>query len=226
MSVENLYATVEELAPRAPGVITKDEAGEITDEGRAAGESLLEAISRAIDSKTRRHPGAFMASPESPTERVVYGNGKSCLEIPEHVPGSVGPTVTTIAGITPPKFVEYRATLCITDDVGVMLRSESWRDGVPYRVTARWGYPATPADIREGCLVWAAIRARLNAGDMSGAVTTITRDGATLQRDDVPPAVNDLIKPYVLPERENDDDQQGIVETGHLRDSDVNPWRW
>jgi hypothetical protein len=221
---ENLYATVEDLAPRAPAVIVKDDTGAITDESRAAGETLLEAISRAIDSKTRRHAGAFMPSPDTATEQVVYGNNKSCLEIPTHVIGTVDPTVTTIQGLIAPKFAEYRGLLCITDDAGVMIRTSVWREGVPYRITARWGYATTPADIREACLVWAAIRARLNAGDISGAVTTIVRDGATLMRDELPPAVKDLLAPYVLPEREEEDDRAGLAEFGDVRSTDDYPY--
>jgi hypothetical protein len=224
MPVANLYATVEDLSQRAPAIIVKDEAGEITDESRTAGESLLEAISRAIDSKTRRTPGAFSPSPNEPTAHVVYGNNKSCLEIPAHIKGTVNTTVTTIAGVSAPHCVEHRGLLCIVDTSGVMLRNARWREGVPYTITARWGYQGVPADIREACLVWAAIRARLNAGDMSGAVTTITRDGSTLMRDDVPPSVKDLIAPYILPERETEDDGAGLVEMGDIKSSDDHPF--
>jgi hypothetical protein len=220
----DLYATAEALSARVPTQFADGTTGALDEEKRDTAESLLEAISRAIDSKTRRHPGAFSQSPTNPTERVVYGNNKSCLEIPEHVAGSVDPTVTTIQGVTAPQFVEHRANLCIVDSTGVMLRTSVWREGVPYTITARWGYASTPADIREACLVWASLRARLNAGDVSGVVTTITRDGASLQRDDIPPTVNDLIKPYVLPEREDDTDGQGIVEYGDIKSSDYNPF--
>jgi hypothetical protein len=159
-------------------------------------------------------------SPEEPTTRVLYGNNKSCLDLPEYIHGSVDPTVTTITGLTAPTVAEYRGRLCIVDSRGVLQRLEVWRDDVPYTIKARWGYAATPADIREACLIFASLRARLNAGDVSGVVTTITRDGAQLQRDDIPPVVRDLLKPYVLPEREDEGDGQGIVGFGSLRSSD------
>lgn len=223
MAAENLYASASELAKRVPSLIAS-ETGELDPAKADDAEALLEAISRAIDSKTRRQPGAFSPAAEEPSERVIYGNGKTCLEIPEHVAGTVNETVTTISGISAPKFVEHRQTLCITDSRGVMTRRESWREGVPYTITARWGYAQTPGDIREACLIWAMQRARMNSGDVSGVVTTITRDGATLMRDDVPPVVNDLIKPYIQPESADEDDRSGIVEFSSLRDSDSNPW--
>jgi hypothetical protein len=223
MPVANLYATVEDLSQRAPAIFGQT-VGEITDEQRASAESLLEAISRAIDSKTRRHAGAFSPSPDTATALVVYGNNKSCLEIPAHIKGTVNTTVTTIAGVAAPHCVEHRGLLCIVDSLGVMLRNARWREGVPYTIQARWGYDSTPADIREACLLEAARRARLNSGDIAGMVTTITRDGSTLQRDDFPPAFNNLIAPYILPERENEDDQAGIVETGDIRSSDDHPY--
>jgi hypothetical protein len=58
---------------------------------------------------------------------------------------------------------------------------------------------------------------------MSGAVTTITRDGATLMRDAVPDAVKDLLIPYTLPEFEDEKDQL-LIETGDIRSSDDNPF--
>src|SRR5581483_4364846 len=30
-----------------------------------------------------------------------------------------------------------------------------WQSGVQYRVTARWGYEATPSDVTEACRQWA-----------------------------------------------------------------------
>lgn len=220
MPVENLYATVEQLAPRAPSIITKDDAGEITDEARAAGELLLEAISRAIDSKTRRRPGAFSPAASEPSARVFYGNGKACLEVEPFVAGSVNPVVVVPAGFTAPKFVELKGLLCQASAAGVLDRSGRWLDTVPYTITARWGYAATPPDIREAALVWCALRAKVNAGDITGLVSSITRDGNTLMRDEVPPSVRDLLAPYVLPERLDQDDQQGIVEMGDITSSD------
>lgn len=221
MSVANLYATADQLAARVP-TIFGESTDERTPEQTAAAELLLEAISRAIDSATKREPGAFSPAADDPSERVIYGNGKSCLDIPEHIKGSVDPAVATISGMTAPKFTEFRAMLCITDDRGVMLRNEVWREGVPFTITARWGYEATPANVREACLIWAAQRARMNSGDVAGMVTSIARDGATIQRDDIPPVVRDMLKPFILPETE--EDNSGRVETGVIRSSDYYPW--
>jgi hypothetical protein len=215
--VADLYATPDQLAARVPSQFGAS-AEERTDEQQAAAESLLEAISRAIDSVTKRTAGAFTPSPTEPSARVIYGNGKSCLEMPEHIPETVRPTITTIQGETPPKFAEYRGMLCVTDSRGVLSRRDVWPEGVPFTVTARWGYPQTPADIREACLVWAAQRARMNSGDTAGMVTSIARDGATIQRDDIPPVVRELLKPFVLAETE--EDNSGTVEFGALRSSD------
>lgn len=217
MPVVNLYASVDQLAARVP-TLFGESAEERTPAQQEAAELLLESISRAIDTETKREPGAFMPASATATARAIYGNGKSCLEIPEHIPATVNPTVTTIAGETAPKFAEYRGMLCVTDERGVLSRSDVWREGVPYTITARWGYPATPADIREYCLIWARQRALLNSGDMQGMVTQITRDGATLSRDDVPPVVRNGLKPWTLPETE--EDNSGRVEFGTLRSSD------
>jgi hypothetical protein len=221
MSVTNLYASVDQLAARVPTQF-RATADDRTDEQTTAAENLLEAISRAIDSVTRREAGAFSPAATTPSAKVIYGNGKACLDVPAHIPTTVNPTITTISGVTPPKFAEYRGMLCITDDSGVLLRHEVWREGVPFTITARWGYQVTPADIREACLVWAAQRARMNSGDMAGMVTQITRDGATIQRDDIPPVVRDLLKTFILPETE--DDHSGRVEFGTVRNSDFYNW--
>lgn len=221
MSVSNLYATVDELAARVPTLFGAT-ADDRTDEQTDAAEKLLESISRAIDSLTRREAGAFSPAASDPSSKVIYGNGKSCLDVPAHIPATINSTITTIQGVTPPKFAEYRGMLCITDTAGVLLRHEVWREGVPYTISARWGYATTPADIREACLVWAAQRARMNSGDMAGMVTSIARDGATIQRDDIPPVVRDLLKPFVLPETE--EDHSGRVEFGTVRSSDFYNW--
>lgn len=217
MPVTDLYATVDQLAARVPTLFGKT-VDRRADEQTIAAETLLESISRAIDSRTLREPGAFSPSPEEATSRTVYGNSKSCLEIPAHIHGTVNSTVVTVASETAPAFREVRGLLCIADARGVLQRDEVWREGVPYTITARWGYASIPADIREACLAWAAQRGRMNSGDMSGMVTQIQRDGATLLRDDVPPIVRDLLKPFVLPETE--DDHSGRVEFGTLRNSD------
>lgn len=57
---------------------------------RCAGvSSLLEAISRAIDSWTKREPGEFSPSPAEASERTIYGNGENYLAVPEHITGTV-----------------------------------------------------------------------------------------------------------------------------------------
>jgi len=77
----NLYAASTDLAARAPGIMPLNPDGTLPAASQAAGDALIEAISRAIDSKTRRKPGAFMPSPSSPSPLVVYGDNKYCLEL-------------------------------------------------------------------------------------------------------------------------------------------------
>ncbi|MDQ3651511.1 MAG: hypothetical protein M3458_14805 [Acidobacteriota bacterium] len=181
--------------------------------------ALLTSASRAIDGVTKREENAFAASPALPTPKVVYGSGETCLVIPEHVKNSIT-TITTVTGLTAPAFAEYHGRLCVVDSRGVFLRSDVWQDGVPYTITARWGFASIPADINQACLKLVDFWWKTKSGALSGTIGNITQDGRLFVRDDFPASVMRLLAPYVLQEREND--RAGLVEFGDLQTDEFN----
>lgn len=86
--------------------------------------------------------------------RTVYGNGLQTLLLPPHVDGSVT-LVETLSGYTVPDYIEQDGALVLTDSTGVILSpyryglvysygsSLVWAPGVPYTVTADFGWSAT-----------------------------------------------------------------------------------
>lgn len=95
--------------------------------------------------------------------RVVYGDGTDYLVPPAFVAGSVT-AVTTLAGYTVPSYIVTEGMLVVTSLAGVVgsvfnypslanwRGVGGWLAGVPYTVSATYGYSAVPADIKECCL--------------------------------------------------------------------------
>jgi hypothetical protein len=91
---------------------------------------------------------------------VVYGDDTAVLIPPAFVPGSVT-LVSAPAAYSVPSYVETSGRL-VTVDSGGVLQSPfyrngwrypySWQAGVPYTVSASYGWGAAPADIKQACL--------------------------------------------------------------------------
>jgi hypothetical protein len=87
------------------------------------------------------------------TTAIVYGTGTQVLPLPPLTAGSVT-SVTTLSGYTVPDYIEQDGALVITDSTGVVSRMYNaglayaygstvvWSYGVPYTVSATFGWPA------------------------------------------------------------------------------------
>lgn len=89
---------------------------------------------------------------------VVYGSGTRRLLLPVYTAGSVT-EVATLDGYTVPDYIEQDGYLITTDSTGIIApdyplyrsayynwtvsNSGLWQDGLPYTVTAAFGWPAT-----------------------------------------------------------------------------------
>lgn len=116
-------------------------------------DDLIEMASRYFDLLCSVAPGYFEAAGATATARTFYGNGTNFLRLDRYVPGSLNATLAYPSGYTALDYAERDGYLVITDSTGV-LSSRSltfcngWYCGVPIVVTAKWGFEATPADVK------------------------------------------------------------------------------
>lgn len=187
----------------------------LTTDAKAGFKRAVTAASRAIDSYTKRAVDAFAASPEDGTEEVIYGTGEQSLDIGAFVAKSV--TGVVDANGNPVSVVEHKGALRITDASG-RLTGRRFEQGAPYRVTARYGYAETPADITEACLQLATRWWKGKDESFSGVIGNINRDSTIVERS-YPAAVKELLAPYVLEDTaEKSDDAE--IQVGSLNQSD------
>lgn len=124
-------------------------------------DDLIEMASRYFDLLCGVEPGYFEAASGSATARTFYGNGSNFLRLDRYVPGTLNATLTYPEGYTALDYVERDGYLVITDSTGV-LSSRSltfcngWYCGVPIVVIAKWGFEATPADVKLAVIEMAA----------------------------------------------------------------------
>lgn len=124
-------------------------------------DDLIEMASRYFDLVCGVQPEYFEAAGAAATARTFYGDGTSFLRLDRYVPGSLNTTLTYPTGYTALDYVERDGYLVITDSTGV-LSSRSltfyngWYSGVPITVTAKWGFEATPADVKLAVIELAA----------------------------------------------------------------------
>lgn len=121
--------------------------------------NLIEQASRYFDLVAGVKPEFFEPASATATARTFYGDGTNFLRLDKYVAGSLNPTITVPSGYTAPTFIERDGYLVLTtEDVGAIVsslppypswwRTTSWWHGLPIIVTARWGYAATPADVK------------------------------------------------------------------------------
>jgi hypothetical protein len=196
-----------------------------SDEDKATLAGMITRASRTLDIRTRREENAFAPAPEESAERTFYGEDSAVLRVSEFVAGSIE-SATGPSGRTPPAYVEFRRLKIVglhsaTSDK-ILTPRVVWERGVPYVVTARWGFQATPGPIVEG--TYQLVRAwwREQGGDLSGAVGDVNQFRQTERG--FPKAVDDLIQPFVLDE-EIAEEEEGTIERGSLFDADTNPTR-
>ncbi|MBS1797456.1 MAG: hypothetical protein JSS81_26775 [Acidobacteria bacterium] len=118
---------------------------------------ILDGVCAFADSYCRRAPGYFNPSPADPSVRRVRGEGMRFLRLPVHVAGSV--SLVTFDGQTIDTADYYESDkngwLYLENNGFGLERTffaaceNRWIPEGLYKVTARWGYPATPADLEE-----------------------------------------------------------------------------
>jgi len=132
--------------------------------------NMLLRSSRIFDMVAQRAPGYFKATDGSSTQAVVAGDGTNYLRLPVYVAGSLT-QVTVPSGYQVPNYSE------VTDELGQqwLIRSDAsglrapyypydyyegpvsaplglgkgFPQGLPITITAKWGFAATPEDVKE-----------------------------------------------------------------------------
>ena len=167
-----------------------------TDEDKAKLANVITRSSRRIDDYVT--DGAvenyFAPSPAAPTPRIIRGDGNSYLSLPEFVAGSVT-TVTAPAGFTVHEYDEVSGRLIIKNSAGALTRYRVWVDGMPYTVTARYGFAATPGAVTEACLMIVVRTYRSSDEAFSGVIGNINRDNQIIERA-LPAAAQEMLDVY------------------------------
>ena len=148
---------------------------------------ILTAGSVFVDSYCRRAPGFFSPAAAEATEKRVRGEGLNFLRLPAHVFGSVGSVTLNGSTIEAGSYYESdkNGWLYFEDSLfgleSSFYEDEScrvWRDGRVYKVTAKWGYQATPPDLSE------AVRIAVTRvwETQKGTLGQITPNGFVIER--------------------------------------------
>ena len=216
------YGTVDALIT---GFLPSANAGD-----RDALAGMLTAAYRAIDSRTRRQPLAFIPAPEQATEQTFYGTDSPVLLLPDFVADSIS-SVTGPAGYMPPTWVvwqrrdettgAYRRGIHTAMTGGILTPRFTWKKGVPFKVTAHWGFVATPPEITQGGYLLVRHWWTQGPGNLSGPTGDLR---PYAQERGFPKMVDELIAPYVLPDAIAEE-ESGEIERGELLDADTYPWR-
>jgi len=189
--------------------------------------SMITRASRAIDTRTRRPIDAFAPASATPTAAIFHGDNQAVLLLPEFVTGSVA-SVTAPTDYLPEGHREFRRREVSTGALRVGLHTATsdgiltprvvWTRGVPYTVTARWGFAATPAEITEACLQLVRHWWRQQQGEISGPIGDVEKNRSGDQSG-FPRGVVELLAPYVLDDVA-EDSEAGTIERGDLLNSD------
>lgn len=140
------YATVEQLRTYLKQVPSSQASDELL-------QAVLDRATAIIDGELGMHFGTAAAG-----TFTVYGDGTGYLAPPAFVAGSVT-LVSSPSGVPVPDYVERDGLLVVTDGSGLIQTDAhrgspfwGWASGVPYVVSATFGYATVPADIVEACL--------------------------------------------------------------------------
>ncbi|MET0646977.1 MAG: hypothetical protein ABW208_10180 [Pyrinomonadaceae bacterium] len=193
-----------------------------SDEDKATLAGMITRASRTLDGRTRREENAFAPAPAEAAGRVFYGEGSAVLRISEYVAGSID-SVTGPASSLPEGYVEFRRAkitgLHTATTQKILTPRVAWERGVPYTVTARFGFEATPGAVVEATNQLVRAWWRQQAGETFGAVGDV---GQRPQPErGIPKLVDELIAPYVLDDVVAEEDE-GTIERGSLFDADTN----
>lgn len=131
------------------------------------------------------------------TPQTFYSDGGNMLALPPYVSGSLNTTIGLPDGYSAQTFIERDGYLVRADTNGVVFSGFNplyggWYQGVPMTITAKWGYAATPADVK-----MAVIELAINVfreTDPAGLRLT-NLDGSAL-RETMPPRVDEIARRY------------------------------
>lgn len=135
------------------------------------------------------------------TERVFYGDGSSFLKLDPFVPGTLDPDIAVPAGHTAPDFIERDGYLVLSSSGSLthrfapfpsFWRGGGWFTGLPITVTAKWGYEATPADVKHAVIELAANLWR----ETDPALVKLTDIDNQPLRENLPPRVREIARRY------------------------------
>lgn len=189
------YCTKEEVRRRAHGGSGSGGTATTTALSDAELDALIEQASRVFDLECGVDPGHFEPASSTATERTFYGDETGWLRLDPYVAGSLSATITMPDGYTVPEFVERNGYLVRSGSsvlVDTRYAADPWPIGVPVTVTARWGYAATPADVK-----MAIIEFVLNLWRETDPVNVklVSLEGQPL-REKMPPRVAMIAKRY------------------------------
>jgi hypothetical protein len=166
------YATLAQFKTRLAHNINPDADTELGD--------ILEAASRAVDDYLEVRSGYFYP-PSGNTSKQILGDGSSYISLPMPLSGSV--TVTAPSGYTVPDIdVTEEQRLITLDAQGNPSPYLTW-DDIYYTVNGLWGYPVTPAQIKEATLQLAIHFYRGRDKALTGTITDMRTDEAYPERD-------------------------------------------
>lgn len=160
---------------------------------------ILDSVSTFVDTYCKRTPGYFNPAAAEVSMKRVRGEGAHFLRLPVHVFGSI--TTVSISGteIDSEDYYESEKNgwLYLENDSSPVEASfnvcsrERWYDGQIYKVTARWGYAATPLDLSEAVRsivlrIWET---------QKGVLGQITPNGFVIERA-LPPLAKEILDRY------------------------------
>jgi hypothetical protein len=159
---------------------------------------VIERASRIFDLVCDVEPEHFEAAGASATSRTFYGDGTNFLRLDPYVEGSLSATITLPSGYTSPSFVEREGLLILVDSLGVRYPSTlswygtGWYENVPVTVSARWGFAATPADVKHAVI---ELVINLIKEVDPASIKMMNLDGIVL-REKLPPRVEMIASKY------------------------------
>jgi hypothetical protein len=118
--------------------------------------AVIERASRFFDHLCGVEDEFFEPAEVAASAKVVYGDGGPYLRLPPYIAGTLNTTLSVPDGYTAPTFTERDGYLILTSESSGALLTRSvvglcyggWWNGLPITVSARWGYEATPADVK------------------------------------------------------------------------------
>lgn len=164
---------------------------------------LIERASQFFDSIVGVSPQFFEAAGDTATSRTFYGDGTNFLRLDAHVAGSLVEAITVPEGYEVPTFIQKDGFLILTTTEGNLTHAltpfpswyrsgSGWWAGQPITVTARWGYEATPADVK---LAVIELTINLLRETDPAAIKLINTEGLAI-REKLPPRVKAIAELY------------------------------